>query len=171
MHLTGAFVSIFLGVYFTLGREMNYPLIPTDNLYKFIALSGLAITLLSLTYPVSKLLELELAAVETKSQQKKLAIEDAEIKREIEILEKEKNPSSQTIIALRERMVQQRIKAVEFSKIIAITEIQLKWVQRYINASIAGLIIGPWIAFFGFKRWYINVQRPLDEQIKRGRNA
>ena len=146
---------------------MNYPSIPTDNLYKFIALSGLAITLLSITYPVSKVLELELAVVEAKSEKEKISIEDVEIKREIERLEKEKNPSSQTVILLRERMVQQRIKAVEFSKILRIIEIQLEWVQEYSYAAIVGLIIGPWIAIFGFIRWYIKIQRPLDEQISR----
>ena len=42
------------------------PNLPTDNLYKFIAIFGLILTLFSVYYPFQKVYELGLKTIETK---------------------------------------------------------------------------------------------------------
>ena len=141
---------------------MNYPSLPTDNLYKFIALAGLALILFSATYPIGRVIEFELGVVETKSQQEKLDIEKSEIDRLLVNLEKAKDPQPQELAALRERHTQREIKTIELKKSIEIAQIQLDWAKYYLGAARFGLVIGLFLAFVGFRLWYLRVQRPND---------
>ena len=56
---------------------MNLPIptLPTDNLYKFMALSGLAILIFSLVFPVIRMSEIKLKMVELEIQGEILKIE------------------------------------------------------------------------------------------------
>jgi hypothetical protein len=49
-----------------LGEAHIMPNLPTDNLYKFIAIFGLILTLFSVYYPFQKVYELGLKTIETK---------------------------------------------------------------------------------------------------------
>jgi hypothetical protein len=54
---------------------MNLPSLPTDNLYKFLALSGLFIVLFSFIFPMKRVGELKLKASEIITQAEVLRIE------------------------------------------------------------------------------------------------
>lgn len=141
---------------------MDFPALPTDNLYKFIALAGLVVTLVSLTYPTGKIVELELGLIEAQSQRTKLEIEVSEIDRLAVNLQEEKSPTVQDVSGLRERLVQSKIKRVDLVKSVSVAEIQLQWVYRYSVAAIVGVLLGCYATFLGFRSWYANVQRPND---------
>ena len=47
---------------------MNIPNLPTDNLYKFMALSGLAIFLLSIVFPLRQVNDIKLKMIEIETQ-------------------------------------------------------------------------------------------------------
>jgi hypothetical protein len=49
---------------------MNLPSLPTDNLYKFLALSGLAIVLFSLVFPIIRISEIRMQIIEVDTQLK-----------------------------------------------------------------------------------------------------
>jgi len=61
---------------------MEYPQLPTDNLYKFLALTGLALLFFSVTYPINKTIEIKLRLIEVSAQVEKRKLELSEIKRE-----------------------------------------------------------------------------------------
>jgi predicted nucleic acid-binding Zn-ribbon protein len=87
---------------------MDIPSLPSDNLYKFVALSGILITLFSLTYPLSKTEEYKFSVIDAQTEQAKLNIEFAEIEHAVESLEKAKQSSQQDVTALRERLIQRQ---------------------------------------------------------------
>jgi hypothetical protein len=58
---------------------MNLPNLPTDNLYKFMALSGLAIFLFSIVFPLSQIHDIKLKMVEIETQQEVLKLEVEQI--------------------------------------------------------------------------------------------
>jgi hypothetical protein len=146
---------------------MNYPSLPTDNLYKFVALSGLALILVSLTYPTGKVIELELGAVEVKSQQEKLNIEKSEIDRLLAVLEKANDPKPQEVTALRELHTQSKLKTIELTKSVEVIQIKLNWAKHYLIAAMLGFAIGVLLAFVGFRFWYLRVQRPNDIDLRK----
>lgn len=127
-----------------------------------MALAGLAVVLVSLTYPTGKIVELEFGIIETQSQQRKFEIEVSEIDRLQINLEKEKSPTVQAISGLRERVVQHQLKQVDLMKSVAVATIQLKWVKYYSVAAVVGVLLGCYAMFLGFRSWYANVQRPND---------
>ena len=94
---------------------MDYPTLPTDNLYKFVALAGLAVVLISLTYPVGKFVELQLAAVETRFEITKLNIEKDDIKSDLEELRTERSLTLKNRLPLREQE-RQRLNKIEPQK-------------------------------------------------------
>lgn len=54
---------------------MNLPILPTDNLYKFLALSGLAIIALCIVFPLQRIHDLDLKLIETGTKIKVLKLE------------------------------------------------------------------------------------------------
>jgi hypothetical protein len=55
--------------------NLPVPTLPTDNLYKFMALSGLAIIIFSLVFPMIRISEIKLKMVEVETQLAVLHIE------------------------------------------------------------------------------------------------
>jgi cell division protein FtsB len=67
---------------------MNSLPLPTDNLYKFIALTGLTLVVLSILFPIVKLNELEVAVLQTQTKRKVLEIEIKALEEDFEYLSK-----------------------------------------------------------------------------------
>lgn len=82
---------------------MILPTLPTDNLYKFLALSGLAILIFGVVYPYKLANELELKIVDVGTQIKLLEFESAAIGRVISLLEQKKDLTRDEIDTLRIR--------------------------------------------------------------------
>jgi len=55
--------------------NLPVPTLPTDNLYKFMALSGLAIVIFSFVFPMIRMSEIKLKLVEVETQTELLEIE------------------------------------------------------------------------------------------------
>ncbi len=144
---------------------MDIPSLPSDNLYKFVAFAGLLITLVSLTYPLNKAEEFKLAVIDAQAEKAKIEIELAAIEQLVGELEKAKQPTPQEVSGLRERILQSQTKKIELDRLVKITQTKLDLSSKYFTAAIIGFIAGPWISFWGFRRWYVRVQKPLDEQV------
>jgi hypothetical protein len=157
--------------------------LPADNLYKFIALTGLVLALWSLTYPVGKLAELELALAEADSLQQKRDIEAAEIGRVLENLEKERSrlqnlkpqdserarQTEAELSALIERHVQNQIKLADLRKSAEVVKVQRKWVKYYSRAVAVGVGLGILLVLVGLLLWFGRVQRRSDQLLLKQR--
>lgn len=160
------------------------PMLPPDNLYKFIALAGLVLTLWSLTYPVGKLAEFELALAEAETRQQKQDIEIAEIGRVLENLEKEKSrlqnlspqdgdrarQTQSELSAVIERHVQNQIKLVDLMNSAEIVKLQKKWGRYYNRAATLGLGLGILLLLVGCLLWFGRVQQPNDRLLAQRRS-
>lgn len=147
---------------------MILPTLPTDNLYKFIALSGLVILLFSVVYPYKLVTDLELKAVEAGTQVKLLELESAAIEREIYVMEKEKEPARDEVEALRLRHEQNKINSIKIEGEQERLSVLLKQLRTAFNSLMFGVLFGCVLAYIGFYLWYVRVQRPLDKERKAG---
>lgn len=143
---------------------MNIPNLPTDNLYKFMALSGLLILILSIAYPTYRTLELE--------QQRQM------IRGEIKILEgdvdlllkialantkvRHKTTDPDFLQAVQHKNTLARIEARGMQLDLLESQIkQYKWLYW------VGFFIGLLLTVWGFLLWYLRVQRFQDMLLKR----
>ncbi len=62
---------------------MNLPSLPTDNLYKFLALSGLAIVLFSLVFPIIQISEIRLKIIEIETQMEVLEMDTGNVENDL----------------------------------------------------------------------------------------
>jgi hypothetical protein len=171
---------------------MNLPSIPTDNLYKFCAVSGVVLLLFGATFPVQKLFETQdnLDRVETeiailKAQTSAFQEEAQRLKSDAVSLQKdiaaaEANPRNADVEALRARnatantSLSAASKEVHQLRIMSIREkgnvdhvkhlVYRVWL--YITAAAAFMFGGLSLARFGFLHWYYRVQKPSDEILQ-----
>jgi predicted nucleic acid-binding Zn-ribbon protein len=121
---------------------MDYPTLSTDNFYKFVALSGLVLTLFSFTYPVNKFFELQLTVVDTRFELAKFSIELDDVKRELKKLEGHKKPTQNDVKAIRERVQKIQIMAMEVQRSNSKLKNQFAWLKVYGAASLMGIFVG-----------------------------
>lgn len=145
---------------------MDYPSIPTDNLYKFIALGGLALMIFSVTYPANKALELHLDTIAVNAQVKKLTIEVENLEREITRVETTKviERTDAEIKLLREKVTEQKFKSVDIRVSFEKAIVQMYWLRAYSIAAGLGLVLGIIFSNIGFILWYRRVQKPNDQR-------
>jgi hypothetical protein len=143
---------------------MNIPNLPTDNLYKFMALSGLLILILSISYPTYHTLELE--------KQRMM------ISGEIEILKSETDLLERIVFERTKR--QYKLTDPEFLQVVQLKKVLAKikaqgmqldllesQIKRYEWFCWVGFFIGLLLSVSGFSLWYIRVQRFQDKILKR----
>ena len=109
---------------------------PTDNLYKFMAIFGLILWIGGALYPWTKAYEVE----------KELITLEAEIKHAQE------QPAQANVI--------------ELEKKLKLNRLLFKVAIGYCAFGILGFLIGGFLTYYGFKLWYMRVQKPLDEKLK-----
>lgn len=142
---------------------MNLPTLPTDNLYKFLALSGLALLLFSMVYPLNTLNDLELKAVEARTQIKLLELELSVLERNIDAASRKKEPSPDEVARLSDRQQQLKAKAIQNEGERERLTTLVKQLRFAFNGLIGGLLIGYALAHLGFYLWYVRVQKPADK--------
>ncbi|MCT7489409.1 hypothetical protein N5T63_10900 [Aliarcobacter cryaerophilus] len=163
---------------------MQLPTIPTDNLYKFMSISGLLVMLfffLTLTYSIY---QLEINIME---EQKNTNI----VKSKVEVLDKLRENYKSYIKVLEELLKEKEITKKEFYEIkykelskytdylnnvlldISIGEGNIKKLENTLNSiliigiiSFLGILIGFFLARRGFKLWYEKLQVYQDRNIK-----
>ena len=165
---------------------MNIPSIPTDNLYKFLALSGTVIVLLSIYMAETKINEVEdaildesemikilavkYAALEKRTDEIKSIIENSILrqkglyKKDLGKLELEYS-SLELKELLKELEETHLLLQIDKAKIESKNLIIKKLHERSITISRRGIMIialGLIMTNIGFIFWYIKVQKPLD---------
>ena len=146
---------------------MQLPSIPTDNLYKFVAISGLALCAFAVTYPTSKALELKNSAIETHAQIRKLQIELDGLSADVDAF-KSKAPEQrrqEEHAALSKSLKAIQLKKVDIDAAVEKLDLNRDWAWAYLLfAAIAGLV-GSIATTRGFRLWYNRVQRPQDQKL------
>ncbi len=124
---------------------MNIDSLPTDNLYKFIALSGLAMILFSVAYLKPIIMNLE--------------IEETKLAAEVRYLKELKTEGVDINKFLtHEKILEWKIKA----------EVLLKNIEQLEEISTYSKVLS-WLGGFfmsiGFYLWYYRVQKPIDVSL------
>ncbi len=173
---------------------MHFPNLPTDNLYKFLALSGVVVVLVSIFYPISRLGELRQKAIELAAEikildleSKRLTVNHSQLEREVAAFEKqlsaaekEKRPTPGDIDSIEKIHNQLRTRALKLEtsnddlqvKLVKVSAkndqlVQLvRYVEYFVNVMYGGIVIGVLLAWVGFGLWYVRVQRPQDLLLK-----
>jgi hypothetical protein len=146
--------------------NLPVPTLPTDNLYKFMALSGLAILIFSLVFPMIRIGEIKLKLVEVETQTEVLGIETDNLKKDIEHSLNESKLHFQDLENDRKRMSELQIKSVELKGRTKLVRELMEDLRSYLIFLVVGGMLGLLFCFFGFVLWYKLVQRPSDLLLK-----
>lgn len=159
---------------------LSPPSPPTDNLYKFMSLSGLLIIAGSLIV-FDHAYKIELRIAEQKVTQEDIRDSTKDLKWELNYLKgiTKKIENSRNQITSKELDILEsklgeimskdssiKLKQLPSKREIARLEVELKWLQRYVNLSTSGLLFGLSISVLGFLLWYNKVQKFLDKKIQ-----
>ncbi|HLG35875.1 MAG TPA: ATP-dependent Clp protease proteolytic subunit [Bacteroidia bacterium] len=159
---------------------MTIPNLPTDNLYKFIALSGLALMIVFVLYPIKRWSEanIEMAKIrgDTVMIFRKAWLINNE-RTELSKMETKLNDELKTNRLLLEEVLKAKnsLKEKDYDFKISAAEVQAKLLlldeqdrqkDIMLNISIAGGLVGIALAIIGFILWYVRVQKPIDQQLK-----
>jgi hypothetical protein len=141
---------------------MTLPLFPTDNLYKFLALSGLALLVFSVVYSTTRMTELRIRQAETRSQLKILTLEIKVIEKELDQAKQVQPSSTEQLAILSNRGLQGQIKTAQISSYNEQTMVLVEELGFFMLFLYIGMFFGLTMAVVGFWLWYHKVQRPLD---------
>ena len=162
--------------------------LPTDNLYKFVALTGAALLIASFIFPLTRLDDLELAIQQTSSQRKVLGVETSALEADVTQLDLDLkrlgaavDAASRPASAMKEDAIKARERLHELSgKQLALAikraEIQgnddkntllMKQIKRTWSYLKIGGFIGLLMTYVGFLLWYLRVQRPMDIEVRK----
>jgi fucose permease len=142
---------------------MNGVNLPTDNLYKFIALAGLAIMIFSGYFIVTRLeqgtalrnqLDRESALIDVQENQIELALEQLKLKIGVE---------AKALQSARNEI--QRRKA-QLGKDAEAATRYLKFSLFLFEYLFIAVYVGIGIAIFGFGLWYWKLQRHMDKAVR-----
>lgn len=174
---------------------MNIPQLPTDNLYKFMALVGVLVTLASLLFPGYQLFEIGRQQITAETEFEVLKERGRLLEAETEDLDRERNELSRDIVELKNRhntstkdinaldarniMYRQRYAELRTkrSEVLAnaslvggkLEEISrlLQWATYSLLVTVIGTALGLTLAFKGFNLWYQRVQIHQDALLRK----
>jgi len=135
---------------------MNLPQLPTDNLYKFIALSGLLISGFVYFYKEYVLDEIKTDLFLIETQVGQLEIENSYL--ELELKDSKKSELLLKKIAIKKFRITQLLKEVEYKNNKASNNL---WIWTIL------LGLGGLMTIIGFRLWYVRVQKPLDQKLQK----
>lgn len=76
---------------------MNFPLLPTDNLYKFVAVAGLLLSAYCAFFAYPQVLDIKLQRARAETEEDIIRLEIEQIERDAEKINRKKDPSSDEI--------------------------------------------------------------------------
>jgi hypothetical protein len=146
---------------------MNLPSLPTDNLYKFMALAGLAAFFFSVVYPTWQTRELKVKQLEQDAERAVLQIEHAHLVAELYDASGKVKPDAQPDgLATKRRFRDLEIKAAQLEGkkqvLIRLAAEANLFSLAFWYGIVAGLIVTIW----GFALWYRRVQKPQDALLQ-----
>lgn len=106
---------------------------PTDNLYKFMAIVGLLLWVGGALYPWSKAYEIEKEVISLEAQ----------------IAQAQVNPAKADTVSL--------------DKNLNLIRLNFKATVAYFVVGVLSFFFGGYLMFYGFRFWYLRVQKPIDE--------
>lgn len=140
---------------------MNGLSLPTDNLYKFIAIAGLALIIFAAYLDYTKGMETSLAVEELKGQ---LDIEKAEseyLNTQLSEALKKSDPSAYRKLSReldkQSAVINAKLATVKFQAQV------YDWLRKVLVFT---YLVGIGVSLFGFFLWYFRVQRHLDAAIR-----
>ena len=149
---------------------MNIPQVPTDSLYKFIAITGLLCVVIGLTVPIisTENFQLEASTLSTQIQDDSAQVSNNDVK--VALLTKEvlneKQPDYQNSQSAFDLYAQSKILANQagaddalFRDLVSNFELQTK--MLFLTA-----FLGILIAAIGFILWYLKLQRYQDAILR-----
>jgi len=149
---------------------MNMPNLPTDNLYKFLALAGLAIAVLSFWHAEGKLSEIKYKIASLEGDVGLMKVyEDALQKNRDSIRAsiKRKSVSDEEMKELYKQHHEYLLKNAEFQAKTKFVLVLIEEGKRVSTLSIWIETIGVLISYIGFQLWYIRVQKPNDMLLRK----
>jgi|TARA_R110002110_G_scaffold401127_2_gene617868 uncharacterized membrane protein YraQ (UPF0718 family) len=139
---------------------MNIPNLPTDNIYKFFALTGLFIVIFSI-------ITSEIKLTDNQTDLDIYGAQATELEYEVQRLNSrlEKDPHNQ-VYNSKELVDELKFKNFKLSNTNELIGKKLDRFKRTFHWLLFGVIIGSIISFLGFIYWYNRVQRFLDYKLK-----
>jgi hypothetical protein len=140
---------------------MNLPL-PTDNLYKFTALAGVAICIFSFLTPMDRWSEFAKLLAETEADLVFLQAQVSNFNEDTQ--HKLKYPDSQVVRAdeLIDRSIKQRESLNKVERQISYAKSLRDLLMEQMRVFWSLFSLGLCMSLIGFLLWYIKVQRPQD---------
>ena len=135
--------------------SMQIPNLPTDNLYKFIALSGLSIFLFSFFIPLYLNYSINQQIAEVLSD---LHVVESKMDR-LENTPKD-SPHFERRFKEVELLNDKVRKANELTKYLRLNQLSV------LNYKYIGVTIGVFLSVLGFYLWYTRVQKYLDKELR-----
>ena len=136
---------------------MEIPQIPTDNLYKFLALFGIVIMAAYLIVPMYFDQQFQVRAIQAQAEadavQAKIdGVSDRERAQAVEMTYQEK---TRQLAELRVEQARAEGKKKEAEFLVKQSQRMLRWTKR-------GTVSGALVSMMGFLLWYLNLQRWQD---------
>lgn len=155
---------------------------PTDNLYKFCAISGLIIFFFSFYYPFTKIQNIQLDTINLEKENEIFNIDNEYLQRKIDTMKiqieaainenlddlayVQKYPDHKNKIEeIDENIKNQRKKQIYINKNVSIIKKNFFWLDVYNTLGIFPPIVGVFIAIYGFAKWH-KTQKMIDEKLK-----
>ena len=146
---------------------MHMPSLPTDNLYKFLAVSGLVIFIFSQVLPVIRISEIRMKLVEVRTQSNILKVLSEELEEDIAIWKNKTSLTPEEKDSFRKRLIEIRIKTAELRGRFEQVESLNRDLDYLMILFWGGLLIGVGISVLGFLAWYFIVQKPNDLLLRK----
>jgi hypothetical protein len=146
---------------------MYIPAIPTDNLYKFLALSGIALVIISLLYPEHAIRGLKTQSINAQTELSVLNAEAKDISSDIADLKNMKSIAVDKLDDLSRKNNELRIRGLRAGGEVRKIEFFATQESKLLAYSRPLFWLGCAMSFFGFLLWYVKVQRPADALVKK----
>lgn len=151
---------------------MQIPALPTDNLYKFMALAGLVIAIGVPLFIGSQMVRLQTDVAATGAHIESLDTRVEYLREHADFWRK--NDKAVPEIAL-ERMLQAQDLIIERQRDANVmrkkNDVRLDYIREFAMAGLIAMAVGAFTSLAGFALWYAQVQRPSDLIIKAQANV
>ena len=144
---------------------MNIPELPTDNLYKFLAITGLILFITSTGYVMYNRVNLNRQVIDIEAQRQRLFIDNTTLARELELLDKDKMTPKEYTIYIK-KIAEINSKNVEVWRLENLRR-QITDTNNWIEWPLLVLVVVSIIVMaYGFEMWKKRLQVYQDEIIK-----
>lgn len=152
------------------------PQLPTDNLYKFIAIAGLVFVVMGVVVPLQLQNQIDRDHLPVARAVERMTAATTELRREVEAewdalahasttqpsSRPYPSPTSTQSSTSTDRMHQLRVEADEAMNLVNSYRVGFRNATRIVGAAVIGGVVGIAMMIFGFARWYQRVQKYQD---------